>query len=189
MTQPKQFRAIKGTRDILPPDSKLWNWFEQIAREVFESYNFQEIRTPDFEAVRLFEHSVGPDTDIVTKELFAWVDSPGANRAMRRLRYQIEQTDSKPSELNSAARAFLLELADEQVFDTLPRQNRLVLRPEGTAPVCRAYIEHGMHVLPGNVKLYYLGPMFRREQPQAGALPPVPPTWRRGFGAIGRAGD
>jgi histidyl-tRNA synthetase len=168
MTQPKQFRAIKGARDILPPDSKLWNWFEQIAREVFETYNFQEIRTPDFEAVRLFEHSVGPDTDIVTKELFAWVDSPGANRAMRRLRYQIEQTDSKPSEQNSASRTFLLALADEQLFDTLPRQNRLVLRPEGTAPVCRAYIEHGMHVLPGNVKLYYLGPMFRREQPQAG---------------------
>jgi histidyl-tRNA synthetase len=168
MTQPKQFRAIKGTRDIPPPDSKLWNWFERIAREVFESYNFHEIRTPDIEAVRLFEHSVGPDTDIVTKELFAWVDSPGANRAIRRLRYHIEQTNAKPSEPNSVSRSFLLKLADEEIFDTLPRQNRLVLRPEGTAPVCRAYIEHGMHVLPGNVKLYYMGPMFRREQPQAG---------------------
>jgi histidyl-tRNA synthetase len=168
MTQPKQFRAIKGTRDILPPDSKLWNWFEQNAREVFSTFGFAEIRTPVFEAVRLFEHSVGPDTDIVTKELFAWVDSPASNRAIRRLRYQIEQTESKPSEQNSASRAFLLNLADEQVFDTLPRQNRLVLRPEGTAPVCRAYIEHGMQALPGNKKLYYTGPMFRREQPQAG---------------------
>src|SRR5277367_1629281 len=168
MTQPKQFRAIKGTRDIPPPDSKLWNWFERIAREVFESYNFHEIRTPDIEAVRLFERSVGPDTDIVTKELFAWVDSPGANRAIRRLRYHIEQTNAKPSEPNSVSRSFLLKLADEEIFDTLPRQNRLVLRPEGTAPVCRAYIEHGMHTLPGNVKLYYVGPMFRRERPQKG---------------------
>ena len=44
MTEKRQFRAIKGTRDILPPDSALWNWFEQTARDVFESYNFREIR-------------------------------------------------------------------------------------------------------------------------------------------------
>ncbi|HXN65419.1 MAG TPA: histidine--tRNA ligase [Candidatus Acidoferrales bacterium] len=42
------------------------------------------------------------------------------------------------------------------------------LRPEATASVCRAYIEHGMQTLPGNVKLYYIGPMFRRERPQKG---------------------
>jgi histidyl-tRNA synthetase len=41
-------------------------------------------------------------------------------------------------------------------------------RPEATASVVRAYIEHGMHTLPGNVKLYYMGPMFRRERPQKG---------------------
>jgi histidyl-tRNA synthetase len=45
---------------------------------------------------------------------------------------------------------------------------KTVLRPEATASVCRAYIEHGMHTLPGNVKLYYMGPMFRRERPQKG---------------------
>src|SRR5205807_2902714 len=42
------------------------------------------------------------------------------------------------------------------------------LRPEATASVVRAYIEHGMHTRPGNVKLYYIGPMFRRERPQKG---------------------
>jgi histidyl-tRNA synthetase len=42
------------------------------------------------------------------------------------------------------------------------------LRPEATASVCRAYIEHGMHALPQPVKLYYTGPMFRRERPQKG---------------------
>ncbi len=46
--------------------------------------------------------------------------------------------------------------------------NQLTLRPEGTAPVCRAYIEHGMHNQPQPVKLYYLSPIFRYERPQAG---------------------
>ena len=45
---------------------------------------------------------------------------------------------------------------------------RVSLRPEATAAVARAYIEQGMHTLPGNVKLYYVGPMFRRERPQKG---------------------
>jgi histidyl-tRNA synthetase len=48
------------------------------------------------------------------------------------------------------------------------RLNALTLRPEATASVVRAYIEHGMQTLPGNVKLYYMGPMFRRERPQKG---------------------
>ena len=44
----------------------------------------------------------------------------------------------------------------------------LTLRPEGTAPICRAYVEHGMHKLPQPVKLAYAGPFFRHERPQAG---------------------
>src|SRR5580704_4977376 len=103
MSERKQFRAIKGTRDILPPDSARWNWFEHTAREVFESYNFGEIRLPIIEAVRLFERSVGSDTDIIAKELFAWVDSPRANRAIRRLRYQMRETESTPGDRDSAA--------------------------------------------------------------------------------------
>src|SRR4051794_41949051 len=50
----------------------------------------------------------------------------------------------------------------------------LTLRPEGTAPVCRAYIEHGMHKRPQPVKLWYLGPFFRAEAPQAGRVRPFP---------------
>jgi histidyl-tRNA synthetase len=168
MSERKQFRAIKGTRDILPPDSARWNWFEHTAREVFESYNFGEIRLPIIEAVRLFERSVGSDTDIIAKELFAWVDSPRANRAIRRLRYQMRETESTPGDRDSAANRFLFELAQEGSFDTLPSEDRVVLRPEGTASVCRAYIEHNMQALPGNQKLYYIGPMFRRERPQKG---------------------
>jgi histidyl-tRNA synthetase len=134
MTEHKrEFRAIKGARDILPPDSALWNWFEQIARDVFESFSFREIRTPVFEETDLFARSVGVETDIVSKEMFTF--STG--------------TDSDSTEENAPGKTYSL-------------------RPEATASVCRAYIEHGMHTLPGNVKLYYVGPMFRRERPQKG---------------------
>jgi histidyl-tRNA synthetase len=138
MAERKQFRAIKGTRDILPPDSSLWNWFEQTAREVFESYSFREIRPPIFEETELFARSIGVETDVVAKEMFT----------------------------------FQLPEGFETVFPEkggIPRLGeKISLRPEATASVCRAYIEHGMHILAGNVKLYYIGPMFRRERPQKG---------------------
>ena len=123
MSSPKQFRAIKGTRDILPPDSAVWNWFEQAARDVFESYNFREIRLPIFEDTELFARSIGADTDVVGKEMYTFDDRD---------------------------------------------ESSISLRPEATASVARAYIEHGMQTLPGNQKLYYVGPMFRRERPQKG---------------------
>src|SRR5580698_8541222 len=74
MSERKQFRAIKGTRDILPPDSALWNWFEHSAREVFESYDFREIRVPIIEQTDLFTRAVGSDSDIVNKETYAFED-------------------------------------------------------------------------------------------------------------------
>src|SRR5580765_1645197 len=118
-----KFQAIKGVRDILPPESALWNRVEQAAREVFATYGYGEIRLPIFEPTELFARSVGLDTDIVSKEMYSFED----------------RDDSSVS-----------------------------LRPEATASVVRAYIEHGMHTRPGNVKLYYVGPMFRRERPQKG---------------------
>src|SRR5277367_281802 len=74
MTEKRQFRAIKGTRDILPADSALWNWFEQTARNTFESYNFREIRLPIFEETQLFARSIGADTDVVGKEMYTFKD-------------------------------------------------------------------------------------------------------------------
>ena len=118
-----KFQAIKGTRDILPPDSTLWNRVEQTACEVFATYGFDEIRPPIFEQTELFARSIGAETDVVAKEMYSFED----------------RDDSS-----------------------------VTLRPEATASVCRAYIEHGMQTLPGNVKLYYMGPMFRRERPQKG---------------------
>jgi histidyl-tRNA synthetase len=137
MSERRQFRAIKGTRDILPPNSALWNWFEHTAREVFESYNFGEIRLPVFESTELFARSVGTETDIVSKEMFTFSLSQGFKNDRQ------THDESEPGELVS-------------------------LRPEATASVCRAYIEHNMQSLPGNQKLYYIGPMFRRERPQKG---------------------
>ncbi|HXN29140.1 MAG TPA: histidine--tRNA ligase [Candidatus Acidoferrales bacterium] len=138
MPEKRQYRAIKGTRDILPPDSALWNWFEQTAREVFESYNFREIRLPIFEQTELFARSVGTETDIVSKEMFTFRLPDGSER--------LAQEDTSISQ------------AGDQVS----------LRPEATASTMRAYIEHNLQALPGNVKLYCIGPMFRRERPQKG---------------------
>src|SRR5690348_1679024 len=67
-------KAVRGTRDLLPPDTALWNFVENTARDVFRVYNFQEIRTPIFEETQLFARSVGEETDIVSKEMFTWED-------------------------------------------------------------------------------------------------------------------
>ena len=121
-------KAIRGTRDLLPPDTALWNFVEAAVRDVFHAYNFQEIRTPVFEETQLFARSVGEETDIVSKEMYTWED---------RGRGQSEKGQS------------------------------LTLRPENTAGVVRAYVEHKLWNR-GLNKLYYIGPQFRRERPQKG---------------------
>jgi histidyl-tRNA synthetase len=67
-------KAPRGTRDLLPPDTALWNHVESTVRDVFRAYNFQEIRTPIFESTELFARGVGEETDIVSKEMFTWED-------------------------------------------------------------------------------------------------------------------
>src|SRR6202453_5391005 len=116
-------KAVKGTRDILPPSSTLWNQVEAVTREVFRVYNYHEIRTPILEETALFARGVGEETDIVSKEMYTFDDRDGSS---------------------------------------------LTLRPEATASVMRAYIEHRLDQKPGLQKLYYIGPMFRRERPQKG---------------------
>jgi histidyl-tRNA synthetase len=121
-------KAIRGTRDLLPPETALWNFAEAAVRDVFRAYNFHEIRTPIFEDTQLFARGVGEETDIVSKEMYTWQDQGRA------------QSDKGQS---------------------------LTLRPENTAGVVRAYIEHGLDKR-GLNKLYYIGPQFRRERPQKG---------------------
>jgi histidyl-tRNA synthetase len=82
-TQPKPsnpLKAVRGTRDLLPPETALWNRIEQTAREVFARYGFGEIRTPIFEDTRLFARAVGEETDIVGKEMFTWPDGERFDR-------------------------------------------------------------------------------------------------------------
>jgi histidyl-tRNA synthetase len=122
-------KAVRGTRDLLPPETALWNRIEATARDVFARYNFGEIRTPVFEDTALFARSVGEETDIVSKEMYTWED---------RARAQSEKTQT------------------------------LTLRPENTAGVVRAYIEHQLGETGQLQKLYYIGPQFRRERPQKG---------------------
>src|SRR5215469_16812210 len=121
-------KAIRGTRDLLPPDTALWNFVESTVSDVFRAYNFQEIRTPIMEATDLFARGVGEETDIVTKEMFTWYD---------KARAESEKGQS------------------------------LTLRPENTAGVVRAYIEHDLGKR-GLNKLFYIGPQFRRERPAKG---------------------
>ena len=122
-------KAVRGTRDLLPPETALWNRIEATARAVFARYNFGEIRTPVFEDTALFARGVGEETDIVSKEMYTWED---------RARAQSEKTQT------------------------------LTLRPENTAGVVRAYIEHQLGESGQLQKLYYIGPQFRRERPQKG---------------------
>ncbi|HXC33913.1 MAG TPA: histidine--tRNA ligase [Verrucomicrobiae bacterium] len=152
-----KFQAIKGVRDILPPESALWNRVEQTAREVFGTFGFAEIRLPIFEQTELFARAVGQETDIVSKEMFSFWDPFD-----KRLPYEIGSEEARKRGMNVQSPEDYGSLALSDTFQLLS------LRPEATASVVRAYIEHGMQTLPGNVKLYYMGPMFRRERPQKG---------------------
>jgi len=225
--QPKEerrkFQAIKGTRDLLPPETALWTQVEQTAQKVFASYGFGEIRLPVFEETELFARGVGGETDIVSKEMYTftqgwpedlshlWGEVVGAEylpnnpsharliaeqastfaRELRRsydleavpkteknlqaiesIGTFIEKTSKKWQELGyvvtendfSPLRTFVLIYSTE-----IKGWPSISLRPEATASVCRAYIENNMQQWPQPVKLYTIGPMFRRERPQKGS--------------------
>jgi histidyl-tRNA synthetase len=223
MAQKGKFQAIKGTRDLLPPETELWNRVEATAREVFSTYGYGEIRPPIFEPYSLFSRSIGSDTDIVNKEMYAFPDR--ASEELEWLRDEVQSlgvsstdtasigqlidmaerfaakiTAGRASEeiphdvFNNRAIEFFLgylpnavsvlraqfdsEFA-QQIFDSavhgikgtleaIRLGQTLALRPEATASICRAYIEHNMNQVPQQVKLYCIGPMFRRERPQKG---------------------
>jgi len=67
-------KSVRGMRDLLPPETESWNFVESAVRDLFRLYGFQEIRTPVIEDLQLFQRSVGEETDIVFKEMFAWQD-------------------------------------------------------------------------------------------------------------------
>lgn len=117
------YKAPRGTSDILGPEVELQLALSQKARETFKLFAYKEIVTPIFEDSRLFVRSLGDTSDIVTK----------------------------------------------QMLNLEGKDNPLTLRPEGTACVIRAYLEHNLDK-EGFQKLFYIGPMFRGERPQKGRL-------------------
>jgi histidyl-tRNA synthetase len=116
-------KAVTGTRDILPSDIPQWNFLESIVISIFSKFNYKEIRTPVFEETGLFARGIGEATDIVSKEMYSFLDRSGES---------------------------------------------LTLRPEMTAGVVRAFIEHSLDKKQNLNKLFYIGPMFRQERPQSG---------------------
>lgn len=122
-----EYQKPKGTQDLLPEITSNWQYVEETARNVFERYQFNEIRTPMFEHYEVIARSVGDTTDIVSKEMYDFYDKG---------------------------------------------DRHITLRPEGTAPVVRAFVEHKLfgNDFPKPYKTYYMGSMFRYERPQAGRL-------------------
>lgn len=129
----KKFSAPRGTADILPEETVLWQSLENQARQQLSLYGYQEIRTPVFEETGLFARSIGQTSDVVQKQM--------------------------------------LTLASQNTtVDQGKELSGLTLRPEGTAAVVRAYIEHRLDTKESLTKLFYISPMFRGERPQKGRL-------------------
>jgi histidyl-tRNA synthetase len=223
-------KAVRGTRDLLPPETALWNFVEAAVRDVFRAYNFHEIRTPIFEETQLFARAVGEETDVVSKEMFTWEDGlkaadyavykkwltekfpavqsfkeidPGTATPVSplptwyqegqdyvvfsyRLTPEAMNELKKATTLNGSVLRFKnLRLVTAQsvsksvnfgaedltvIWESIAvdaRPQWQTLRPENTAGVVRAYIEHKLWDR-GLNKLYYIGPQFRRERPQKG---------------------
>jgi len=70
-----KIQAIRGMNDVLPDETRLWEFFEDAARDVFRQYGYRNIRTPLVERTELFVRGVGAATDIVEKEMYSFVDS------------------------------------------------------------------------------------------------------------------
>ena len=117
-----KFQKVKGTYDILPPESIKWNKAIAIFQSISNQFGYEEIKTPIIEDINLFKQNIGYETD-VSKEMFSWEDSSS---------------------------------------------NQLVLKPEMTAPVVRAYIESGFFRSKPLCKLFYIDALFRKEKPQKG---------------------
>ncbi|MBR4749364.1 MAG: histidine--tRNA ligase [Abditibacteriota bacterium] len=118
-----EYKAPRGTMDVLPTESCKWQYIEGVFRETCRRCGFSEIRTPTFEHTELFTRNLGETTDVVTKEMYSFESRSGRS---------------------------------------------LTLRPEGTAPSMRAFVEHNLQSVLPFAKMYYIARLFRYERPQAG---------------------
>lgn len=115
-----KFQRLRGTKDVIPPESFMWEEIIYKTFRILKQYGIKLIITPTIEDRNLFIRGIGEGTDIVIKEMYEFKDKKGRD---------------------------------------------IVLRPEGTASIVRAFIEN---LLPENIDLFYIGPMFRYEKPQKG---------------------
>jgi len=138
-----KLQSVKGMNDLLPSQSAAWQFVESALREVASAYAYEEIRTPILEKTALFVQSIGEQTDIVEKEMFAFEDTGGEH---------------------------------------------LCMRPENTASVVRAGVQHGL-LHNTQARLWYMGPMFRRERPQKGRYRQFSQFGMEAFGWPGAEAD
>lgn len=131
-----------GTQDILPIDVSKWHYVEEEFRKICKEYNFGEIRTPMFESTELFKKGAGEASDIVQKEMFNVLGLRKDDRL----------------EISQGEYATLVEKVREGY----------ALKPEGTAPVVRSFIENNLYAEKQPTKLFYITPCFRYERPQKG---------------------
>lgn len=135
-------QRVQGTEDLLGGYMRAWQKMQDVAAATFAPYGFELAETPALEQLDTFVHGIGESTDVVRKEMFRVV--------------------------SGALFGDLLAQGSEARLK--PRQ-RLALRPEGTAGIVRAIVEHNL-VPQGSApaKLWYAEPMFRGERPQKGRL-------------------
>lgn len=136
------YNAPEGTADMLPAVARLWRSTTETASKLFSTYGYEPIDTPVFELTEVFTRGIGEATDVVGKEMFTVRSGENYKRA--------------------------LAAGND---DGLKSKQKLSLRPEGTAGVVRAVVQHNL-VEQGAApaKLFYAGPMFRAERPQKGRL-------------------
>ncbi len=135
-------QRVQGTEDLFGGYMRAWQHMTDVARELFDAYGFDLIETPALEQVDTFVHGIGESTDVVRKEMF-----------------RVFSGALLPEVLERGSEAHLK-----------PRQ-RMAMRPEGTAGVVRAAVEHNFVPQGGApAKLWYAEAMFRGERPQKGRL-------------------
>lgn len=135
-------QRIQGTEDLYGGYMRSWEHMQDVARHLFGTYGFDRIETPALEQVDTFVHGIGESTDVVRKEMFRV--------------------------FSGALLDDLLAAGNESGLK--PRQ-RMAMRPEGTAGVVRAAVEHNFVPQGGTpAKLWYAEAMFRGERPQKGRL-------------------
>src|SRR5580704_15779995 len=127
-----EYSIPKGMFDILPlenneedkwRESARWQYIEKVMLQTALEYGFKEIRTPILERTELFIRGVGESSDIVTKEMYTFIDRG---------------------------------------------ERSMTMRPEGTAPIMRSFVENKLYSQGSLHKFFCFGPMFRYERPQAG---------------------